>query len=246
MCELGTWIVDVAIVVVMALFVLAGIVRGLSRSTKGFFVTLFIMMAALLLMGFTHPAAMRGPMGTNIEQSLNKASENWGAAYTSPVLIHEDGSKTLLLEGKSVSFDELDSFGERVFAKFLAKTFVQNNEKSIAQEAVYNITSLCVLVILYVIFIISFLIVFAIIKAMTKNMAKSEKKGVRGFDRILGAIFCAFIGFVFVSLILAIFAALEDRVPSIAEYVKESVIGKALYESNPIGNVFREIFTKKS
>lgn len=241
----SAWAVDVAIVAVLVLFLVGGIVKGLSRSTKGFFVFIFVVLASLFCMSLTHETMMESAVGEKIEAALTKSSEGWGVAFNSPVIISEDGSMTVMVDGDDVDFGDIKEGTKRNIAKWLAKQFVENSGETVAQAIVYNLTSLIVSVILFFIFVIALCIALALIKLITRSFRDSGSTALHAVDRILGAVFCLFIGVIFIAVVFAVFSALETKVPSIAEYVRSSTLGKFIYEHNPIGEVLQKIFARR-
>ncbi|MEG2451242.1 MAG: hypothetical protein RSB09_05850, partial [Clostridia bacterium] len=63
-------------------------------------------------------------------------------------------------------------------------------------------------------------------------------------DRIGGGIVATALAFMLVLLLLAIFSALQNKIPQVIDYIQNSTIGKFFYDLNPIGKVFEQIFVK--
>ena len=68
------WYADVALAALLVLFLLAGIIKGFSRSTKGFFVFVFIVCVSLLLTGLTQE-----PSTSPSSRAMTASSTSWWA-----------------------------------------------------------------------------------------------------------------------------------------------------------------------
>ena len=228
------WYADVALAALLALFLLAGLIKGFSKSTKGFFVFVFVVCVSLMLTGLTQDAVADSALGTSISDGLSSASADWGPAFNSPVTVSEDDTPTELNSG---------NFGIKgSFAGFVADKFGVQTGDTVAGAAVASITSVCVAAIMFVVFVIGIVLVFFVIRRVAAPMAKAAVPGVRLLDRILGALFSAFVGLVFVWIVFAIIAAIGDPAAEAQNYLSESAFAGLLYNNNPITTLFTRIF----
>lgn len=98
----ASWYADVALAALLLLFLLAGIIKGFAKSTKGFFVFVFVVCVSLLLTGVTQDAVYDSALGTSIHDGIASASEDWGVAFNSPVTVNGDGAYCITVDGAEV------------------------------------------------------------------------------------------------------------------------------------------------
>lgn len=236
------WYADVALAALLALVLLGGIIKGFSRSTKGLFVSVFVVCVSLLLTGLTMDPAAEGPMGTAISDGLTSASQDWGPAFNTPVTVTEDGAYCIMVGDVPTPLNN-DNFGFKgLIAGFIADKFHVEEGVSVAGAAVSSITSVCVAAIMFLIFAIGFTLVFFVIRRIAAPMAKATLPGVRFLDRLLGALFSVLVGLVFVWVVFAIIAAIGEPAAPARDYLANSVFAGLLYNHNPISTLFTSVF----
>lgn len=238
-----TWYADVALIAVLALFLLGGIIKGLGKSLNGFFLTICIILVSVLCAGLLHETVLNSSIGSSLQSTLSSASDGWGIAFTGDVY-NVDGTFKIFSDGEYTVLAEADGPIKGKIADWLAGKFISLDGQSVAEVCVYNLTSLIVFAGLIIACAIVLSIVFAFIRSFTKGMHKSEKKAVRVIDRILGGIAGLVLGATTVFVILAILVSFKDKAPSIITYINESTICKFFYDLNPIGAAFEKIFTR--
>lgn len=238
----AAWYADVALAALLALFLLGGLFRGFSKSTKGFFVLIFIVCVSLLLTGVTQDAAVEGGIGKGISDGLASASADWGPAFNEPVIVTEDGDYCIMVGDSPVALNG-DNFGAKgTFAEFFAEKFHVEEGTSVAGAAVASVTSVCVAAIIFVIYLVGILLIFFVIRRIAGPMIKATVPGIKALDKLLGALFTTLIGLVFVWVIFAIIASLGDGAAAAKEYLANSAFAGLLYNNNPISTLFTQIF----
>ena len=150
----ASWYADVALAALLVLFLLAGIIKGFSKCTKGFFVFVFVVCVSLLLTGLTQDAVTESGLGTSISDGLSSASENWGPAFNAPVTVGEDGKYYIMVEGSAAELGGGDFGIKGAFAGFIADKFGVEDGDTVADAAVGSITSVCVAAIMFLVFVI--------------------------------------------------------------------------------------------
>lgn len=253
----ATWYADVALIVLIVLFLLLGVFRGFGKSLKGGFMTIVIILGSLLLVGVLHNTVMTSSLGTGLQDKLSVSSEGWGDAFTRDVYYADGSFKVQLDDGTFQNVADTDGIKGKI-ANWLAGKFISpeseavnpaatvpaEQRQSVADVCVYNITALIVAAALFLVLCIAMSIVCSILKGLTKGMHDSSSTAVRVIDKILGGIVGLVLGATFVFLVLAILAAFSDKAPSIVQYINDSTVCKFFYDLNPIGKMFEKIFTK--
>ena len=218
----ASWYADVAVAAFLLLFVLAGALRGFGKSTKGFFVFVFVVCISLLLTGMTQTAAVEGSLGKSISEGIGSASEGWGVAFNSPVYTDDGENYSILVNDELVPLGGSDFGVKGSLAAFIAKSFHVEDGQSVAGAAVASVTNICVAAILLLIFVVGITLVFV--------------------DRVLGALFSLLVGLVFCWVVFAIIDALGDKAIAADEYLRNASLARVLYENNPVASVFCKIF----
>lgn len=238
----SAWYVDVAIVIVLALFLVGGLIKGFAKSTKGFFVFVVIICASALLMGVTQEAAMEGSLGKNITESISVDSSGWGVAFNNPVTYDGEGKPYVVVEGNAVELSGGEFGFKGTMAKFYATRFGVPEGESVAAAAVGSLAGTCVSAVLFLIYVAGFLVVFFVLRLVLKPVEDSDSVGIKITDRLLGALLRLFIGLVIVWAILAIAAAIGGKVDTVDNFFRGSAIGGFFYEHNPLTTAFDMIF----
>lgn len=236
------WYADVALAALLALFLLAGIIKGFSKSTKGFFVFVFVVCVSLLLTGLTQDAVTESGLGTAISDGLSSASTEWGPAFNEPVTVGEDGKFYIMVGDSATAIGDGDFGIKGAFANFIASKFGIETGETVAGAAVGSITSVCVAAIMFLVFVIGITLVFFIIRRLVAPLANATVPGLKFLDRALGAIFSTLVGLVFVWIVFAIIAAIGDVADPAKEYLSESAFAGLFYNNNPITILFTRIF----
>lgn len=236
------WYADVALAALLVLFLLAGIFKGFAKSTKGFFVFVFVVCVSLLLTGLTQDAVTDSSLGGTIRDGLASASTDWGPVFNSPVVIAEDGTYCVMVGEAATPIGGGDFGIKGTFANFIAEKFGVEEGATVAGAAVDSITSVCVAAIMFLVFVIGITLLFFILRKLISPLAKATLPGVRVVDKILGAAFSVLVGLVFVWIVFAIIAALGDKAAAANDYLSSSAFAGLLYNNNPIATVFTDIF----
>lgn len=231
---------DIAFLVILGLCLLLGLIRGIAKSFKGFFLTIAIILLSLFLLGLSFPSARDLDVSNKLEGSLTSAAEGWGAAFNDEIYFSEDGSTLMAMhDGQLV---ELKSLDKGVIANWLGNRFITENGQTVGGAIVGNITSLITSIILFIVFCIALGIVAWIIRKVTEKMHFSDSGAVKAIDRIVGGVIASGLGIIFVLFVLAIFASLADKMPTVISYITESPICGFFYTHNPVATVLTNIF----
>ena len=235
------WYADVALAALLLLFLLAGLIKGFAKSTKGFFVFVFIVCVSLLLTGLTQDAVAGSGLGTAISDGLASASKDWGPAFNEPVTVG-DGVFYVMVNGAPVALNGGDFGIKGTFANFIADKFGVETGETVAQAAVGSITNICVAAIMFLVFVIGITVLFFVIRRVAAPLGNATVPGLKAVDKILGAAFNLLIGLVFVWVVFAIIAAIGDVAAPAKDYLSASKFAGLFYNSNPITTLFTRIF----
>ncbi len=231
--------IDIAFFVIIALWMLLGLWRGIAKTTKGLFWAVAVVLCALLILGMTFDLVRTTSVFDTIETQISQSAEGWGEAFTSPIYLDEEGNYYI-----NSPDTPLESSGgiQGIFAKFLATRFInsQNSGSSLVGIAATMLTSLIAALILFVGYSIGLGLVGFILRKATKGMHKSENKVVNALDRVFGALIGAALALVFLLVVLAILKSIN--VEEVTAYINESTVCKYFFDSNPVSKVFAEIF----
>lgn len=238
----ANWYADVALAALLLLFLLAGIIKGFAKSTKGFFVFVFVVCVSLLLTGLTQDAAVESSLGTSIHDGIASASDDWGLAFNSPVTVNADGAYCITVDGNEVALTGGDFGFKGTVANFVAKQFHVEEGETVAGAAVNSVTSICVAAILFLVFVIGITLVFFVLRHLVAPMAKTTVPGVRAADRVLGGVFSLLIGLVFVWVVFAVIASIGDKAAVAGDYLSASKFAGLFYNNNPVSTLFTQIF----
>lgn len=235
------WYADVALAALLLLFLLAGLIKGFAKSTKGFFVFVFIVCVSLLLTGLTQDAVAGSGLGTAISDGLASASKDWGPAFNAPVTVG-DGVFYVMVNGAPVALNGGDFGIKGTFANFIAGKFGVETGETVAQAAVGSITNICVAAIMFLVFVIGITLLFFFIRRIAKPLSTTLVPPLKALDKVLGMLFSALVGLVFVWIVFAIIAAVGDFADPAKQYLSESAFAGLLYNHNPITTLFTRIF----
>ncbi len=234
--------IDIAFFVIIALWMLLGLWRGIAKSTKGLFWAVTVVLCALLILGATFDLVRPTSVFDTIENSITQSASGWGEAFTTPIYLDNSGEEPFYYVNTPDT--PLEDFGgiQGIFAKFLAERFIDesNSGSSLAGVAANMLTSLIAALILFVGYSIGLGLVGLILRKATKGMHKSENKVVNVLDRLGGALIGAALSLVFILVVLAILKSIN--IESVNAFINSSTICKYFFDSNPISTVFAKIF----
>ncbi len=244
---------DIGFFVILAICLLGGIFGGVSRALKGFFKSVAIILVSLLLVGATLAPICNTEGIRKMSDSIASKASGWGAVFTEPIYIADDGSYYIYAEYdgsvqkmplESASGNGLVQESKAKFAQWLAKRFIteENGGKSLSQAAADMITSIIVAAIAFILYCIALAIICRILRKIFKEMHSSENPTARAIDRTLGAIVAVALGLLFILLVLAIMRSIGKAVPSVDEFFRQSPVCGFFYGHNPIGSIFARIF----
>ncbi len=237
---------DIALVVLIALFLLWGLWRGISKSLKGFFLMFPILLLSLYFVGLSYLPARNFSLSEQLQQALTTSSVSWGASFTEPIFVDPiDGVQKIRVGENLVTFTDADGLVKGNIAKLLASKFVTTNGVSLANVVVDNLTGLLIMIILFILFCIGLSIVFAVLRKLTRGMHESDSGGVKALDRCLGAILSIGLLAIFVLFVFGILASLENKIPTAIDYIKSNVFSDLIYSNNPIATMLTNIFVGK-
>ena len=91
---------DIAFFVILALGLLLGILRGFSKSFKGFFLTIGIMLAALLILSPTFAKVREISVFQKMETSITQGIEKKSELLSQPIYVvtDEEGNRTFFVD----------------------------------------------------------------------------------------------------------------------------------------------------
>ena len=238
-----TWYADLALVLLIVGFTAVGAVRGFSKSMKGFFMTVTVVLVSLLLMGLLHDPILNSSLGQGLKDAISTKSAGWGPEFNE--VIHFEGDvKYILVDGARQNLAEMGLKG--LLANGIADLLItEYGMQSLAGLCVQNVTSLIISVCTFAASCIILSIIFAILRGVTQSMEDSKVKGIRVTNRVLGGVVGLVLGAVAILTVFAVFQATADKIPQVIEYINDSVICKFFYDLNPIGNALAAIFAKQ-
>lgn len=246
---------DIAFFVIVALGLILGIVRGFSKSFKGLFLTVAIMLASLLLIAPTFEKARELDVFVNMESSITTKVEESNDLFSKKITVRDDGSGNksywVVVTDESGTREQLleNSMGDGIssslkgkIAVWLAKTFIQESGQTIGEVAGVFVSDVIVAVVLFVVYCVVLGIVCWLLRKIFAKMHTSESKVLVGIDRTCGALISTAFALVFILLVLAILNSLKGKIPSVDSAIEASTVCKYFYENNPIAQLFTEIF----
>ena len=247
----------IAIIVIFVLFTLVCALRGFSKSFNGFFCTLLAIILSLLIVGAFNDKVVDSKIGQSLETKLEKASDSWGEAFTSPARKTTiDGNEIIQIQvldddGNPVWIDIANARGNKIanfFVSKLAPRFItadgSGDTPSLASLIMHNLTILVVAACSFVIYLIVLLIIFSILRKITKKMSDAAKAG-KAVDKILGIFVGILFALMLIWVVLAIIQACQNvgHTKDIIEtYITPCKITNFFYKYNYIGKLFEQIF----
>ena len=247
---------DIAFFVVVALGLILGVIRGFSKSFKGVFLTIAIMLSALLLITPTFDSVRNLDMFKNMETSITEKIESGDKIFSQKIFIGTDsetGEKKYYVEVSSeegTSKVELEnSMGDGLtsslkgkFALWLAKTFITDDGQTVGGVAGTFVSDIIVAVIMFVVYCVALGLICWLLRKIFAKMHTSESGALKAIDRTFGAIVSTAFALVFILVVLAILNALKDKLPTVDEALSSSTVCGYFYQNNPVAKLFTEIF----
>lgn len=246
---------DIAFIVVLALAFILGMIRGLAKSFKGFFLTVAIVLISLLLISPTFEPVRN----ISVFEKMNVAiTEKISASelLSTPIYVetsqNEDGTETrsffveiTLEDGTTARTDLGTALGDGIKAKFanwLAERFITEDGQTIGGVAGNFISDIIVSVIMFVVYCIALGLICWLIRLLFRGMHTSNIGAIRFVDRSLGAVISVALTLVFVLVVLAIIAKAADENSVVNVYLTNSKICGYFYNNNPITKLWTSIF----
>ncbi len=252
-------IADIVLFALLALALVLGIIRGLAKSFKGLFLSIVIVLCALLLISPTFTPVRNleifSGMNTSITQKLSGTEIMSTPIYIEEVE-NEDGTKSISyfvekevdgtmqrvpLSDAMQEGNMLDGIKGKINV-WLVSSFITEDGQTIGGVAGDFVTDLIVMVIMFIVYCIAMGLVCWLIRRLVKGMHTSENKAVRVVDRCLGAVVSVALMFVGLLVILSILSALSNKYPVINDYLADSKVVGPLYIKNPIAELWAKIF----
>ena len=247
---------DIAFFVIIALGLILGIIRGFAKSFKGFFLTIAIMLAALLLIAPTFDKVRNLDVFVNMDNSISAKFESGNVIFSTPINVRVDAETGEKSYWVSVTTDEgtseqplessmgndLTSSLKGKFAVWLAKTFIQEDGQTIGGVAGAFASDIIVAVIMFIVYCLAFWLVCFLLRKIFAGMRNSQSKALKAIDSVFGGIISLAFAFVFALIVLAILNALQDKIPTVHAYLTSSKICGYFYLNNPISTLFHRIF----
>ncbi len=251
---------DIALIVLLALALVVGLIRGFSKSFNGFFLTVAIVLVSLFLISPTFTPVRNisvfGKMEQSITQSISKEE-----FMSMPIVVHEDvnenGETTSLsyyveITKEDGSVEEVplgDALGSDAisktkakFATWLAKTFIYDNGQTIGEVAGKFISDIIVYAIMFIVYCVALSIICWLLRCLMKKLHSSDSRALRYVDRILGAVASVALTALFLLVVLAIFHAVSNKIPTVHEYLANSPVCGYFYTHNPIAILWTKLF----
>lgn len=231
---------DIAFFVIVALFLLVGIFRGIAKSFKGFFLAVTIILCAILLIGVTFEPVSKIAVFDSIDTKIEEKLSTSDAVFSEPIYYNE-AEGYFYIYSPDVKLSEYNGLKGR-FANWLCERFMKPDMygTSIASIGSGMITSVIIFAIAFIVYCIALGIICAIIRKITGGMHTSESSVAKLFDRLIGAIISAALGFVFLLVVLAILKSINIGV--VTDFINGSTVCKYFFDNNPISQVFAKIF----
>ena len=247
---------DIAFFVIIALGLILGIIRGFAKSFKGFFLTIAIMLAAMLLIAPTFDKVRNLDVFVNMDNSISAKFESGNVIFSTPINVRVDAETGEKSYWVSVTTDEgtseqplessmgndLTSSLKGKFAVWLAKTFITDDGQTIGGVAGTFVSDIIVAVVMFVVYCLALWLVCWLLRKIFSKMHTSDSKALVAVDRTFGAVISVAFAFVFILLALAILNALKDKIPAVDEALSSSTVCGYFYANNPVAKLFTKIF----
>ena len=236
---------DIAFFAVLLIGLVLGLIRGVAKSFKGFFLAVTIVLCSLLLVGATMNKVRAFKVWDSLDNKIVASSQGWGEAFCNPLHKNEDGTFYIEVQQEGeIQKVPLSSVGgiKGNLAAFLASKFVTEEGVTLGEVAGDYITNIVVAVATFIVFCLALSLVAWVIRKIFGKMHDSENKAIKAIDRILGALVSAALALIFLLVVLAVLHIFDAKLAMITDHIKNSAICGYLYDHNPISTVFSKIF----
>lgn len=247
---------DIAFFVILALGLLLGILRGFSKSFKGFFLTIGIMLAALLILSPTFAKVREISVFDKMETSITEGIQGKSELLSEPIYVEtdEEGKRTFYVDvtkdGVTTRTDletviknsDMSGKLKGQTTLWLAQKFIYEDGQSIGEVAGTFISDLIVAIVAYVVYCLALGLICWLLRKIFAKMHDSDNKLLKALDRTCGAIVSTAFAAVFILLVLAILYALRDKIGVVDTALRDSKVCGYFYLNNPVAKLFTEIF----
>lgn len=248
---------DIAFFVILALGLLLGILRGFSKSFKGFFLTIGIMLAALLILSPTFAKVRDISVFQKMETSITSSIESKSDMLREPIYVEtnaESGKRTFFVDVTTDGVTTrtelktvIDQGGASSKLKgeitlWLAEKFIYEDGQTIGAVAGSFVSDLLVAIIAYVVYCLVLGLICWLLRKIFAKMHDSDSTLLKALDRTCGAIVSTAFAAVFILLVLAILYALRDKIQVVDSALRESKVCGYFYLNNPVAKLLTEIF----
>ncbi len=242
---------DIAFFVILALGLLLGILRGFSKSFKGFFLTIGIMLAALLILSPTFAKVREISVFDKMETSITQGIEKKSELLSQPIYVvtDEEGKRTFYVDATKettleqvIADSDISGALKGKITLWLAQKFIYEDGQSIGAVAGTFVSDIIVAIIAYIVYCLALGLICWLLRKIFAKMHKSDNKLLKALDRTCGAIVSTAFAAVFILLVLAILYALREKLGSVDSALRQSKVCGYFYLNNPVAKLLTEIF----
>lgn len=248
---------DIAFFVILALGLVLGILRGFSKSFKGIFLTLGILLISLLILSPVFTQVRTIDSFQKMEQSITQSFESKSELLAKPIFLdtdengktvylvektNDDGTTQLVDLNKCIEEGDLKGAMKAKTTLWLAQKFIKESGTSVGSVAGVFITDIIVAAITYVIICVVLGLICWLLRKIFKSMRESESSTLKTIDRVFGAVVSTAFALIFIFLVLAILYTLREKTGSVDAALRDSTVCGYFYEHNPVSKLFAEIF----
>ena len=247
---------DIAFFVILALGLLLGILRGFSKSFKGFFLTIGIMLAALLILSPTFAKVREISVFQKMETSITEGIQGKSELLSEPIYVEtdEEGKRTFFVDvtqdgvttrmelNDVIAQSDMSGALKGKLTLWLADKFIYEDGQSIGGVAGTFVSDLIVAIVAYVVYCIALGLICWLLRKIFAKMHDSDNKLLKALDRTCGAIVSTAFAAVFILLVLAILYALREKIEVVDTALRESKVCGYFYLNNPVAKLLTEIF----
>ncbi len=242
---------DIAFFVILALGLLLGILRGFSKSFKGFFLTIGIMLAALLILSPTFAKVREISVFDKMETSITQGIEKKSELLSQPIYVvtDEEGKRTFYVDATKettleqvIADSDISGALKGKITLWLAQKFIYEDGQSIGAVAGTFVSDIIVAIIAYIVYCLALGLICWLLRKIFAKMHTSDNKLLKALDRTCGAIVSTAFAAVFILLVLAILYALREKLGSVDSALRQSKVCGYFYLNNPVAKLLTEIF----